>query len=53
MIEFTKGYEEHDRLNPKLWDGIQLRPEVKVKLLQIAEKFREENQQRCYPPPAK
>jgi hypothetical protein len=41
MIEFTKGYEEHDRLNPKLWDGIQLRPEVKVKLLQIAEKFRE------------
>jgi hypothetical protein len=41
MIEFTKGYGEHDRLNPKLWDGDQLRPEVKIKLLQIADKFRE------------
>jgi hypothetical protein len=41
MIEFTKGYEEHDQLNPKLWDGDQLRPEVKIKLLQIADKFRE------------
>jgi hypothetical protein len=41
MIEFTKGYEEHDQLNPKLWDDNQLRPEVKIKLLQIADKFRE------------
>lgn len=41
MIEFTRGYEEHDQLNPKLWDGEQLRPEVKIKLLQIAERFRE------------
>jgi hypothetical protein len=41
MIEFTKGYEEHDRLNPKLWDGDKLRPEVKVKLLKIANKFKE------------
>jgi hypothetical protein len=41
MIEFTKGYEEHDQLNPKLWDGDQLRPEVKIKLLQIADKFKE------------
>ena len=41
MIEFTKGYEEHDQLNSKLWDGNQLRPEVKIKLLQIADKFRE------------
>jgi hypothetical protein len=41
MIEFTKGYEEHDRLNPKLWDGNKLRPEVKVKLLKIANKFKE------------
>ena len=41
MIEFTRGYEEHDQLNPKLWDGDQLRPEVKIKLLQIADKFKE------------
>jgi len=41
MIEFTRGYDEHDQLNPKIWDGEQLRSEVKVKLLQIAEKFRE------------
>jgi hypothetical protein len=41
ILEFIKGYEEHDRLNPKLWDGEQLRPEVKSKLLRIADKFRE------------
>ena len=41
VIEFIKGYDEHDQLNPKIWDSGQLRPEVKVKLLQIAEKFRE------------
>jgi hypothetical protein len=41
MIEFIKGYDNHDQLNPKIWDGEQLRPEVKIKLLQIAEKFRE------------
>jgi hypothetical protein len=41
ILEFIKGYEEHDRLNPKLWDGEQLRPEVKSTLLKIADKFRE------------
>lgn len=41
ILEFIKGYEEHDQLNPKLWDGDQLRPEVKSKLLRIADKFRE------------
>lgn len=41
ILEFIKGYEEHDQLNPKLWDGEQLRPDVKSKLLKIADKFRE------------
>jgi hypothetical protein len=41
ILEFIKGYEEHDRLNPKLWDGEQLRPEVKSTLLKVADKFRE------------
>lgn len=41
LIEFIKGYDEHQSLNPKLWDGDQLRPEVKIKLLQIAEQFKE------------
>lgn len=41
MIEFVNGYEEHDQLNPKIWNGNELRPEVKIKLLQIADKFKE------------
>jgi hypothetical protein len=41
ILEFIKGYEEHDRLNPKLWDGEQLRPEVKSTLLKVADKFQE------------
>ena len=32
----------HDELNPKLWDGQQLRPEVKDQLLHIAKDFLEE-----------
>jgi hypothetical protein len=41
ILEFIKGYEEHNQLNPKLWDGEQLRPEVKSTLLKVADKFRE------------
>lgn len=41
IVEFIRGYEEHDRLNPKIWDGDKLRPEVKSKLLQIAQVFKE------------
>ncbi len=41
MIEFIKGFDEHQQLNPKLWDGNSLRPEVKIKLLKIAEQFRQ------------
>jgi hypothetical protein len=31
--------EYHDTLNPKIWDGDQLKPEVQAKLLQIAKKW--------------
>lgn len=31
----------HDELNPKLWDGLELKPEVKEKLNEIAEAFKE------------
>jgi len=32
----------HDRLNPRLWDsGEHLRPEVKAKLMQVAQDFQE------------
>jgi len=41
VFEFTKGYDEHQQLNPKLWDGDILRPEVKNTLLKIAKKFEE------------
>jgi hypothetical protein len=33
--------EYHDTLNPKIWDGAQLKSEVRGKLLQIAEAWRE------------
>jgi hypothetical protein len=41
LFEFTKGYNEHRQLNPKLWDGDSLRPEVKDVLIKIAKKFEE------------
>lgn len=31
--------EYHDTLNPKIWDGDDLKPEVQAKLLQIAKKW--------------
>ena len=31
--------EYHDTLNPKIWDGDQLKPEVQAKLMQIAKKW--------------
>jgi len=33
--------EYHDTLNPKIWDGAELKSEVRGKLLQIAEAWRE------------
>lgn len=39
MIEFIQGFEEHSQLNPKIWNGNQLRDDVKVALLRIAQEF--------------
>lgn len=43
IFEFRDlGYQTHDSLNPRLWDSdLRLRPEVKLRLLKIAELFRE------------
>lgn len=36
---FAQGVEPHDQLNPILWDGEALRPEVHDALMRIAKKF--------------
>lgn len=33
--------EYHDDLNPKIWDGEKMRPEIRAKLLEIAEVWKE------------
>lgn len=38
-IALNKNVEFHDRLHPKVWDGEKLRPQVRAKLVEIAEKF--------------
>lgn len=37
--ELIPGIESHDELNPQLWQGEQLRDDVKTALLKIADKF--------------
>ena len=39
ILELDLGFEEHKELNPLLWQGEQLRPEVKAALLKIARDF--------------
>lgn len=39
MKLFELTFQYHDELNPKLWDGEKLRPEVRKKMLAIAEHF--------------
>lgn len=40
--DFTKGnIAYHNELNPAVWDGDELRPEVRYKLLEIAKRFLE------------
>ena len=39
MIEFNLGYEQHTSLNPALWQGDDLKPEVHLALLKIAKDF--------------
>lgn len=40
IVEFDLGFEPHDKLNPKLWDGDELLPDVKSALIKIAHDFR-------------
>ena len=39
LTEEDLTLEYHDTLNPKIWDGDDLKPEVQAKLLQIAKKW--------------
>jgi hypothetical protein len=39
ILEFDLGFEQHDSLNPRLWAGEELRPEVNLALLKIAKDF--------------
>ena len=39
ILEFDLGFEQHSELNPKLWQGNQLRSEVHSALLKIARDF--------------
>lgn len=39
MKLFELTFQYHDELNPKLWDGEKLRPEVRKKMLVVAEHF--------------
>lgn len=41
LREFESTLQNHDALNPALWDGEHLRPEVRAKLLAFGEAFRE------------
>lgn len=38
-ISLNKNVKYNDRLNPKIWDGEKLRPQIRTKLIEIAEKF--------------
>jgi hypothetical protein len=39
ILEFDLGFEQHDSLNPLLWNGDELRSEVNLALLKIAKDF--------------
>lgn len=39
ILELDLGFEEHKELNPLLWQGEELHPEVKEALLKIAQDF--------------
>ena len=39
ILEFNLGFEEHDSINPLLWQGDKLHPEVNLALLKIAKDF--------------
>lgn len=39
VVEFTDPIDIHNTLNPDIWDGENLRPEVRVALLKIAKEY--------------
>lgn len=40
-LDLTEKIEKHDALNPALWDGEELKPEVKGKFLKIVKAFKD------------
>lgn len=40
LLEFTSDFKEQPSLNPLIWDGDQLRPEVRSALIKIADDFK-------------
>jgi len=40
ILDFNLGFEPHEQLNPKLWKGNQLRPDIQSALIKIAQDFK-------------
>jgi hypothetical protein len=40
ILDFKLGFEPHTQLNPKLWKGDQLRPDIESALIKIAKDFK-------------
>lgn len=40
ILDFNLGFEPHEQLNPKLWKGDQLRPDIESALIKIAKDFK-------------
>jgi len=40
ILDFNLGFEPHTQLNPKLWKGEQLRPDIESALIKIAKEFK-------------
>ena len=40
ILDFNLGFEPHTQLNPKLWKGDQLRPDIESALIKIAKDFK-------------
>lgn len=41
IVEFIAGFAQHQTLNPLVWEGDSLRPEIKSALLKIADDFKD------------
>lgn len=40
ILDFNLGFEPHDELNPKLWKGTQLQPDIESALIKVAKDFK-------------